>query len=131
MTKIDQIKRALLELEGGKFQNLADAYLYKKGYEWINSPGSVPGTDKVRKGTPDTFFSLPNGNYALVEYTTQQTGVYSKIEDDLSKCFGVMKTGVPVEEMIFCHTSTLSATEVIRVPYSMMIWTSISISSPL
>ena len=112
MTKIDQIKRALLELEGGKFQNLADAYLYKKGYEWINSPGSVPGTDKVRKGTPDTFFSLPNGNYALVEYTTQQTGVYSKIEDDLSKCFGVMKTGVPVEEMIFCHTSTLSATEV-------------------
>lgn len=111
MTKINQIKKALRELEGGKFQNLADAYLYKKGYERINSPGSVPGTDKTSKGTPDTFFSFPNGKYALAEYTTQQIGVYGKIEDDLNKCFGVMKTGVPIEEVIFCHTSTLSATE--------------------
>jgi hypothetical protein len=56
MTKLNQIQSALLELEGGKFQKLADSYLYKMGYERINSPGSIPGSDKVKKGTPDTFF---------------------------------------------------------------------------
>jgi hypothetical protein len=55
MTKLNRIQSALLELEGGKFQKLADSYLYNKGYEWINSPGSVAGSDKVSKGTPDTF----------------------------------------------------------------------------
>lgn len=108
MTKLNQIQNALLELDGGKFQKLADSYLYKKGYEWINSLGSVAGSDKVRKGTPDTFFCLPNGKYALVEYTTQQTGVLGKMKDDLDKC---LKTGVPIEEIIFCHTSTLLITE--------------------
>ncbi len=111
MTKLNQIQSALLELEGGKFQKLADSYLYKKGYECINSPGSVAGSDKVRKGTPDTFFRLPNGKYVFVEYTTQQTGVLNKVMDDLNKCLDVMKTGVPIEEIIFCHTTTLSATE--------------------
>jgi hypothetical protein len=111
MTKLNQIQNALLELDGGKFQKLADSYIYKKGYEWINSPGSVTGSDKVRKGTPDTFFRLPNGKYVFVEYTTQQTGVFNKVMNDLNKCLDVMKTGVPIEEIIFCHTTTLSATE--------------------
>jgi len=108
MTKLNRIQSALLELEGGKFQKLADSYLYNKGYEWINSPGSVAGSDKVSKGTPDTFFHLPNGKYVLVEYTTQQTSVFNKMKDDLNKC---LKIGVPIEEIIFCHTSTLSIAE--------------------
>ncbi|MCX6678107.1 MAG: hypothetical protein NTU95_09205 [Methanothrix sp.] len=108
MTKLNQIQTALLELDGGKFQKLMDSYLYKMGYEWINSPGSVLGSDKVKKGTPDTFFSLPNGKYALAEYTTQQTGVFGKIKGDLNKCLDLVKTGVLIEEIIFCHTSTLS-----------------------
>lgn len=111
MTKINQIQKALLELDGGKFQKLADTYLYKKGYERLTPLGSVIGADKVRKGTPDTFASLPNGKYVLAEYTTQQTDVYKKFEGDLEKCFEVMKTGVPVEEIVFCHTSILSSTE--------------------
>lgn len=111
MTKINQIQTALLGLDGGKFQKLADAYLCKKGYEGITPFGSVIGADKVRKGTPDTYFSPPNKKYVLAEYTTQQTDVFKKFEDDLEKCFGVMKTGVPIEEVIFCHTSILSAVE--------------------
>jgi len=111
MTKINQIQTALRELSGGSFQKLADAYLYKKGYKSINPRGSVTGADKTKTGTPDTFITLPNGTYVFVEYTTQQTGVCKKHKDDLDKCFNEEKTGVPVEkieEVIFCHTSSLS-----------------------
>ncbi|MHC1686199.1 MAG: hypothetical protein AB9879_00510 [Methanothrix sp.] len=111
MTKLNQIQNALLELDGGRFQKLADSYLFKKGYQQINSPGSVAGSDKVRKGTPDTFFRLPSGKDVLVEYTTQKTAVFSKIKEDLNKCLDVMRSGVPIEEIIFCHTSTLSPIE--------------------
>lgn len=111
MTKINQIQTTLLGLDGGRFQKLADAYLYKKGYEGITPFGSVIGADKVRKGTPDTYVSPPDKKYVLVEYTTQQTDIYGKFEGDLDKCFEVMRTGVPVEEIVFCHTSILSATE--------------------
>ena len=111
MSKINQIQTALLESDGGKFQKLADAYLFKKGYEGLTPLGAVSGADKARKGTPDTYFNLPNRKYILGEYTTQQTDIYKKFVNDLEKCFDVMKTGVPVEGIVFCHTSVLSPTE--------------------
>lgn len=101
-------------MEGGKFQKLADAYLHKKGYEQINSLGSVIGTDKTRKGTPDTFIPLPNGKYVFAEYTTQQENVFKKLKGDLEKCFKESKTGVPVskiDEIVICNTSNLSIEE--------------------
>ena len=114
MTKINQIQNALLELSGGSFQKLADAYLHKKGYKRINPLGSVIGANKTKKGTPDTFISLPNGKYVFAEYTTQQSGICEKFKKDLDKCFDETKTGVPVEmieKVVLCHTSTLSAKE--------------------
>ena len=114
MSKINQIQRALLELEGGSFQKLADAYLHKKGYERINPLGSLIGSDKVKKGTPDTLVSLPNGKYVFAEHTTQQDKVYGKLKSDLENCLDEAKTEIPVEkieEMVFCHTSTLSTEE--------------------
>lgn len=114
MSKINQIQNRIRELEGGGFQKLADAYLYKKGYERLNPLGSVIGVDKVRKGTPDTLIALPNGKFVIVEHTTQQNDVYEKLKSDLRKCFDEAKTGVPIrkiEEVVFCHTSNLSAIE--------------------
>lgn len=114
MTKTNQIQNALRELDGGTFQKLADAYLHKKGYDRINPLGSVRGADKTRKGTPDTFINLPNGKYIFAEYTTRQSGICKKFKEDLDKCFNEAKTGVPVEmieEVVLCHTSTLSAEE--------------------
>ena len=112
MSKINQIEKKLLELDGGKFQKLADAYLRKKGYEQINPIGSVFGTDKIRKGTPDTFIPLPNGKYVFAEYTTiRQEKVFKKLQGDLRKCLDTAKTSIAVskiEEIVFCHTSTLS-----------------------
>lgn len=114
MSKIDQIQRALRELSGGAFQKVADAYLHKRGYEQINPIGSVIGADKTKGGTPDTLAPLPSGRYVFAEYTTQQSGLYGKLAGDLEKCFDEAKVEVPIEkieEVVFCHTSTLEPKE--------------------
>lgn len=115
MTKINQIESAILELEGGAFQKLANAYLAKKGYSQINPIGSVIGNNKTRIGTPDTLFVLPNRKYTLVEYTTEKTGVFSKFCKDIDKCFDVGKTGISIEkieEIVLCYPSQLSPKEI-------------------
>ena len=72
MSKVNQIQNRIRELEGGAFQKLADAYLTKIGYDRINPLGSVPGSNKVRKTTPDSLNALPNGKISFAEYKTQQ-----------------------------------------------------------
>jgi hypothetical protein len=112
MSKVNEIQNKIKGLSEGAFQKLADAYLYRKGYERVNSLGSVVGCDKVKKGTPDTIVPLPNGKYVFAEHTTQQTDLYEKLNSDLNKCFDEEKTGIPVqkiEEVVFCHNSTLVA----------------------
>lgn len=114
MSKLNQIQNKLLELDGGTFQKLADSYLRKKGYEQVNPLGSVLGTNKVRKGTPDTLIPLPSGKFVFAEYTTQRERVFRKISRDLENCFDEAKTGVPVdriEEVVFCHLSLLEPNE--------------------
>ena len=114
MSKINQIQNSIKELDGGAFQKLADFYLKKKGYDHLIPLGSVIGANKVKKGTPDTLVPLPNGKYVFAEHTTQQTGLFEKIQGDLHKCFDEAKTGVPVskiQEVVFCHTSSLDAGE--------------------
>ncbi len=115
MSKINQIQNRIRELEGGAFQKLADAYLYKKGYERVNPLGSVIGANKVKRGTPDTLITLPNGRYVFAEHTTtKEDEIYRKLKSDLEKCFDVSRTGIPIgkiEEVVFCHTSNLLAHE--------------------
>ncbi len=114
MSKINQIQNRIRELSGDVFQKVADAYLHVKGYSDINPLGSVIGADKVRKGTPDSLSTLPNGKYAFFEYTTQQSNLYKKIIEDLEKCFDEGKTGIAVDlidEVVYCHTSSLSTEE--------------------
>ena len=114
MSKINQIQKGLRELEGGAFQKLADEYLRKKGYERLNPIGSVIGTNKVRKGTPDTLVALENGKYAFCEHTTEANGLFAKIKSDLEKCFDYKKTGIPIKkiaEIVVCHTSLLDPAE--------------------
>jgi hypothetical protein len=114
MSKINQIQQALLALDGGKFQKLADLLLVEKGYGRVNSIGSVVGADKVKPGTPDTLFVSPGGGFIFTEHTTQQSRLFEKILDDLGKCFDEGKTGVPtgkIERVIFCFTSRLDAGE--------------------
>lgn len=112
MAKINQIQKTLMELDGGSFQKLADSYLLRKGCSQINPIGSVTGSNKVRKGTPDTLIPTPDGKYVFGEHTTIAADqVYSKFCKDIAKCLDESKTGVPVskiEEIVLCFTSELS-----------------------
>ena len=115
MSKLNQIKQALLEMDAGEFQKLADAYLAEQKYGNINSIGSVTAANKVRKGTPDNLIVTPEGNYIFSEHTTQQKGLLSKMQGDLEKCFDENETGVPIkkiERIIFCFTGNLDPLEI-------------------
>nr|VFK08115.1 MAG: hypothetical protein BECKLPF1236A_GA0070988_1001310 [Candidatus Kentron sp. LPFa]VFK23242.1 MAG: hypothetical protein BECKLPF1236C_GA0070990_1000419 [Candidatus Kentron sp. LPFa] len=114
MSKINPIQQALLKLDGGAFQKLADAYLVAKRFGTANCIGSVPGANKVRTGTPDTLIALPNGRYLFAEHTTQQAGLLAKMKGDLGKCLDPDKTGIPVERIegvILCFTGKIDAKE--------------------
>jgi hypothetical protein len=114
MSKINQIENAILELDGGVFQKLANAYLICEGYDGLNAIGSVVGSNKVSKGTPDAAFILENKKYVFVEHTTQRTNLCSKIKSDIIKCLNEEKTGVSlsqIEKIIYCFTSHISVPE--------------------
>lgn len=118
MSKINQIQRALLELDGGAFQKLADAYISHKKVGPINSIGSVAGSNKARKGTPDSLVQTDDGNFIFFEHTTDQTSLASKIVGDLEKCLNEDKTGIPVsriERIIFCFTGRLKPNEELEI----------------
>ena len=109
MSKLTDIKRKILELEGGAFQEFCDAFLVRKGYEGILEFGMQSGTMKTTTGNPDTYFRSMSGKYIFVAYTTQQSNIYGKIQEDIIKCLDKDKTGIEssdIEEIIYCHTSS-------------------------
>lgn len=111
MGKLNQIQNAIRQLEGGKFQKLADQYVYLRfGYRNINPLGSVIGSNKTKTGTPDTFARLDNDKVVFTEYTTKKDGLAEKLHEDLDKCLDEKKSGVKpteIEQIILFHTSVL------------------------
>ena len=105
-----KIKSCILSiLEGGGFQDLCDTFLCAEGYEDNFSLGMKAGTLKTTIGNPDTYFRAKSGKYIFVAYTTEQTNINKKIEEDIKKCLDSEKTGVDVkdiEKIICCHTSS-------------------------
>ncbi|MFA0815732.1 MAG: hypothetical protein ACC608_08065 [Anaerofustis sp.] len=109
MSKLTNIKSAILSLEGGAFQEFCDAYLSRKGYKEIFELGMKSGTMKTTIGNPDTYFKNSFGKYIFVCYTTQTPRINEKIKEDISKCLKEELTGVPfsdIAEIICCHTSS-------------------------
>ncbi|ARU47557.1 hypothetical protein Sdiek1_0375 [Sulfurospirillum diekertiae] len=98
MSKINQIEKALQEIDATKFHKLLDAYLTKK----ISAPhsnGTKLGEDKPIKGTPDSYIVLEDGKYIFIEYTAQKTNIVEKFLKDLEKCFDEEKTGIKVVQI--------------------------------
>jgi hypothetical protein len=112
MSKLNQIQRALQEIGSAEFQKLGDAFLSEKNYKNLNPLGSIIGSNKVRKGTPDTFLRNEFGRYIFVEHTTTvQDKLLKKLKKDFQKCVDESLTGIStnlLEEIIFCHTSKLT-----------------------
>jgi hypothetical protein len=104
----------LKAINQARFQELCDRYLYREGYERINRIGAQIGKEKTVKGRPDTLISQPNDRYVFVEATTQETGLFEKLTNDIEACFDEIKIGIPaekVERIILCHNSKLSPVE--------------------
>lgn len=108
MATITTIKERIASLDQASFQILCDSYLSKEGYPNIVALGTKAGAQKTTRGTPDTYF-FTDEKYIFVEYTTQQSSLVAKIEDDLNKCLDESATGISVNEIseiIYCHTSS-------------------------
>ena len=109
MAIINTIKERILELNQGLFQNLCDQILLSMGYDNLVSLGSQAGTQKTTKGTPDTYCIVDGNKYVLVEYTTQDRQLFSKIKDDINKCLEANIIGIEISkiaEIIYFHTSS-------------------------
>jgi len=120
MIRYQEIENRLLEIDGVLFQNICDALLYytEENYPNIFRSGSKIGKLRAVKGTPDTFFMLPNGRYILVEYTVQDPSdhkaLITKIKGDIDKCLDSKKTGlalVDIERIIYCCTASFGLKE--------------------
>jgi hypothetical protein len=111
MSKLNQIQQELKAIDQARFQKLCDTYLQQQPrYEDLKPIGSVIGADKVKQGIPDALIRLPEGGYALVHYTTQQTGLLKKLGNDLEDSFNESKTGIfgnEVREIILIHNSAI------------------------
>lgn len=106
MSRLQTIENGLKEINGTVFQELCDSYLTIRdnNYLAISRTGSQTGKQKTTKGTPDTFFQLPNGNFLYSEITTD-TSTKNKLANDIRACFDPDKTKIPIEkiqEIILC-----------------------------
>lgn len=110
MSKVNQIQKAITELNGGQYQKLLDKYIYKRfGFTNIMPYGSQTGTNKTTKGIPDSYVRTNEGKYILIMYGTVEASSYKKIEKDILDCLNPQKTKIGIEEIekiICCYTST-------------------------
>ncbi|QXV63720.1 hypothetical protein INP83_11430 [Mucilaginibacter sp. 21P] len=121
MSKLQEIESELLAVNDAVFQNVCDAILFviERNAENISRTGSQKGKQKTIKGTPDAYFTYPNGRYGFIEYTTKSkkdspSSFLAKVRNDLTKCLDETKTGIPVAKIIkiiYCHNSTLTPAE--------------------
>ena len=107
MARINQIQEALRQIEGGRFQTLANQYLHRR-FSLGNCVhvGSNFGTDKTTKGVPD-MYSIENGRFVFAAFTTSITDIRSKLLKDALDCLDETKTKIDsslIERIILCHT---------------------------
>lgn len=112
--KLTDIETALKRIDSATFQRLCDEYLFCRHgalYRHIIRTGTQPSKMQSVKGTPDTYIVLPTGKYVLIEYTTQQTDLVGKLQEDISKCLDINKTGLrkdQIQRIIIGYTGKLT-----------------------
>ena len=101
MSRLQTIENALASINETVFQELCDSFLILKNdnYRTFSRVGSQSGKQKTTKGTPDTFYLLPNGKYVFVEYSTNITKGVSKLQEDIEKCLDTTKTKIPINQI--------------------------------
>ncbi len=88
MSRLQSIEQALIAINDTVFQELCDSFLMMRnpGYSAFSRRGSQSGKQKTIKGSPDSFFLMPDGKYLMIEHSTNITRGVAKLEDDVAKC---------------------------------------------
>lgn len=103
MLRQHAIENELKQLEGGSFQKLAEAYVYRKLHlQSLTTLGSQPGTNKVTEGIPDAH-SLTDCDAILIAFTTAQRGYFRKLEKDIKDCLSSQVPNGYTKRIICCH----------------------------
>jgi len=116
MARLQSIENRLSELGGNEFQELCDIYLQRINVNYIafSRTGSQVGKKQTTKGTPDSFFLLPNGNFIFVEHTVNESDK-DKLENDVKSCLDTEKSKIPtkkIQEIILCTTRKVKTEQV-------------------
>lgn len=110
MNSIKHIQSEIMKLEGGAFQTLFDAYLYKRfKFKNIQTLGVQTGTNKPTKGIPDSYVLTEDGKYILINYGSVSSNPVKKIKDDILACLNAEKLSISRDKIakIICgYTST-------------------------
>lgn len=119
MSRLQTIENRLKEINGTVFQELCDSYLIIRdnNYLAISRTGSQTGKQKTTKGTPDTFFQLPNGNFLYSEITTDKS-TKNKLANDIKACFEPDKTKIPIDkiqEIILCFNWNIDQEKILEL----------------
>ncbi|MFF2589641.1 hypothetical protein ACFVSS_17450 [Peribacillus butanolivorans] len=114
MSRLQTIENRLMEINETVFQELCDSYLILRNsnYASFARTGSQTGKQKTTKGTPDSFFLLPDGKYIFVEYSTNISAGIKKLKEDIEKCLDQEKTGIAldnIKEIVLCMNFNLNS----------------------
>ncbi|MDQ0253928.1 hypothetical protein J2S74_001301 [Evansella vedderi] len=114
MSRLQTIENRLMEINETVFQELCDSFLILRNsnYATFARTGSQTGKQKTTKGTPDSFFLLPDGKYIFVEYSTNITAGVRKLKEDIEKCLDQEKTGIKIndiKEIVLCMNFNLNS----------------------
>ena len=116
MSRYQSIENGLKEINETVFQELCDKFLVlrNENYAAFSRTGSQSGKQKTVRGTPDSFFLLPNGNYLYIEVTTNVSDK-NKLANDIQACFDPEKAKIPVDkiqEIILCFNFNIDQEQV-------------------
>ena len=110
MSYVNLIQQAIKQLEGGAFQKLFDAYLVKKyDFNNIQTLGVQGGTNKSKKGVPDSYVYTDDSKYVLILYGSVQNNPIAKLKSDILSCFDSKKLQLDknkIKKIICGHCST-------------------------
>lgn len=95
MNRIQSIENNLTSINDTVFQELCDKLIYSKYKNPVAFAriGSVNGKQKTKKGTPDSFLLMSDGDYIFTETTTNISDK-DKLLKDIIACFDYKRTNI-------------------------------------
>lgn len=110
MTRINEIQKKIQEMDGGQFQKLCDAYLYKSHNLMRYTPlGSQDGTNNTTKGVPDSYSLHDDGTYTFIMHGKYSNNNKAKLQKDIKDCLDEEKVGInksKIRKIICFYNST-------------------------